>query len=142
MPAPHKSVDLGSTPSHPTINYHVPEVPSLEELKYIDDWFEYDVETGKLYKFRPARQELVEIGAYNNGYLVSRILGREIYNHHICWYLYYKKWPVLQIDHEDRNRSNNKINNLREATYEIQNRNHPNYKLVVGSNPAGSTKST
>ena len=127
MPAPHKSVDLGSIPSVST-NYHTPEIPSFEELQYIDDWFEYEVETGKLYKFKPARQEFIEIGAYNNGYLVSKILGREIYNHHIIWYLYYKKWPRLQIDHEDRNRANNKIENIREATYEIQNRNHPNVK--------------
>jgi hypothetical protein len=38
-------------------------------------------------------------------------------NAHILAYFYvHKKWPVLDIDHYDKNRSNNKIKNLREAT--------------------------
>lgn len=108
--------------------YHDPKIPSQEELSYIDNYLEYEYATGFIYRFIEKTQLLKKIGSYNNGYLMIKILGREIYSHHIAWYLFYGKWPVMQIDHKDRDRSNNRIDNLQEATGSIQNKNKPKRK--------------
>lgn len=105
------------------MTYHIPKTPTKDELDYIDEYFDYNPLTGQLFRFKKKLQLFREVGALNNGYLVTRVNGREIYNHHICWYLYHKKWPVLQIDHRDRCRSNNKIDNLFEVTGSEQNKN-------------------
>lgn len=42
--------------------------------------------------------------------------GRQLYEHHIAWLLYYGEWPSERIDHRDTDRANNRIANLRQAT--------------------------
>ena len=37
--------------------------------------------------------------------------------HHLVWFYHYGVWPSNCIDHVNRDRSNNSIENLREATY-------------------------
>lgn len=56
------------------------------------------------------------------GYLVTRtgyrgisLFGKTYLEHHIAWFIVHGYWPK-QIDHIDQDRSNNKINNLREVT--------------------------
>jgi hypothetical protein len=41
---------------------------------------------------------------------------RQIMGHHLAFFLHHNKWPDAQIDHIDRNRANNAIANLREAS--------------------------
>lgn len=36
--------------------------------------------------------------------------------HVLAWFYIHKKWPLADIDHINRNRHDNRINNLREAT--------------------------
>lgn len=36
--------------------------------------------------------------------------------HHIVWFLFTGEWPTGQLDHIDRNRTNNRFENLREAS--------------------------
>jgi len=40
--------------------------------------------------------------------------------HHISWYLHKGVWPVFELDHIDKNKENNDIENLREVTYREQ----------------------
>lgn len=49
------------------------------------------------------------------GYIVINIDGELYKAHRLAWLLHYGEEPPTQIDHEDRNRSNNKIGNLRPA---------------------------
>ena len=42
----------------------------------------------------------------SNGYLLTRIEGQLLRNHHIVWYKITGKWPDKEIDHEDNNPSN------------------------------------
>lgn len=50
-----------------------------------------------------------------HGYRKVTIDHARFYEHHLAWFYVYGEWPE-EIDHEDRNRSNNAIYNLRLAT--------------------------
>jgi hypothetical protein len=77
--------------------------------------YNYNPETGELIgMFGKLIKRTIE------GY-VSFILyhGKKQYNikvHRLGWYLHYGELPKNQIDHIDGNRSNNKIDNLRDVT--------------------------
>ena len=43
--------------------------------------------------------------------------------HRLAWFLYYGYYPTVMIDHRDRNRANNKIDNLKEVTGTENNQN-------------------
>ncbi len=48
------------------------------------------------------------------GYVQIRIFNRLYYGHTLAWFYIYGVWA--KVDHRDRNKGNNRINNLREAT--------------------------
>lgn len=52
----------------------------------------------------------------DNGYVTICVLGRAIKAHRIAWCMHHGEWPVEQIDHINRNRSDNRICNLRPCT--------------------------
>lgn len=51
-----------------------------------------------------------------DGYLIIKVKGKQFKAHRIVWLLCKGDFPKLVIDHIDRNRLNNKIENLREVT--------------------------
>lgn len=50
------------------------------------------------------------------GYWTIRLDGQEYQAGRLAWLYFYGEWPKSFIDHQDLNRSNNQINNLRDAT--------------------------
>src|SRR5674476_365717 len=54
-----------------------------------------------------------------NGYITLSIKASMYYAHRVAWLLMTKQWPSSSaiMDHIDRDRSNNKWNNLRVVTY-------------------------
>lgn len=59
----------------------------------------------------------------NSGYVLVQIDGRQYRAHRLAWLYVHGRWPRPLIDHIDRNRANNRISNLREATSAINNSN-------------------
>lgn len=53
------------------------------------------------------------------GYLCIKIEGVSYKAHRLAWLYVYGDWPINQIDHKDKNKANNKIENLRCVTNKI-----------------------
>lgn len=57
------------------------------------------------------------------GYVVICIDSRQYYAHRLAWLYVHGEWPKGEIDHRDMCKSNNKIENLRDATRSENNAN-------------------
>ena len=89
---------------------------SQEELHNMMD---YDPESGSLvWKNRKYTPYLKKAGATNHdGYVHIKIYGKTYLAHRIAWLHFYGEWPEECIDHLNLDRSDNRISNLRKATY-------------------------
>lgn len=86
--------------------------------EYILEHFKY--ENGTL--IRDDRKN--SVGSYDkDGYLIIKVKGKQFKAHRIVWLLNYGELPNGEIDHINRNKTDNRIENLRIATREIQNQN-------------------
>jgi hypothetical protein len=119
----------------------------LPELKYLQECFDYNRETGELFwKVRPMHH-FVDLGTYKSwnsrfsgkrisyissvGYYAVRINESRYQVHRIIWKLEHSEDPSELIDHKDGNKLNNRITNLREATHQENNRN-VNARNIIG----------
>jgi len=68
------------------------------------------------------------------GYRVLSIKRILVYCHHLAWCLHHGRWPKGKLDHKDRNRSNNRIKNLRP-----ERRGNQQNRSVSLNNTSGST---
>lgn len=60
-------------------------------------------------------------GSYDkDGYLIVKVKGKQFKAHRIVWLLHHGVLPNGELDHKNRNRSDNRIENLREATRKMQ----------------------
>lgn len=50
------------------------------------------------------------------GYVIVVIDGKSYREHRLIWFYFHKKWPEKELDHINRIRHDNRIENLREAT--------------------------
>ena len=90
-----------------------------QELK---DLLSYDPVSGEFtwLKSISKRIRIGDSAGYSNSnldsYVFIRIFGTLYRAHRLAWLYVYGKWPDEDIDHIDRNKRNNAIANLREAT--------------------------
>lgn len=68
------------------------------------------------------------------GYIRICISGKKYRANRLAWFYEYGKWPTGLIDHIDRIKNNDKINNLRDVTFSQnnQNRTKPHPKNTTG----------
>ena len=50
-----------------------------------------------------------------DGYLILKIKGKQLKAHRVAWLLNYGEFPEYELDHINRNRLDNRIENLRES---------------------------
>jgi len=85
-----------------------------EELKSI---LSYDLQTGEFVwaeDVNPRAMKGYRAGTLRpDGYVQIRINGKLYLAHRLAWFYVYGEWPSCEIDHISRNRSDNRITNLR-----------------------------
>ena len=93
----------------------------------VRELFDYDADVGKLSwkKLTPLREKKGGVVGYKHcmGYQAVSILGEEYLVHRIIWLWNYGYMPEHVIDHIDKDKQNNKLNNLREVTTQCNIRN-------------------
>ncbi len=88
-------------------------------IEYSKKNFRYDPEEGILYRKVYANGSKVgKVGFLHNGRLEVNIGYRTYFVHRICYLMHYGECPEI-LDHIDRNKTNNKITNLRPATHAL-----------------------
>jgi hypothetical protein len=88
-----------------------PGAVSIERLREL---LSYDPNTGALrWKARRHRRKVKRESAQ---YVRIQIEGRLYQAHRVAFAIHYGRWPLPEVDHADRDQSNNRIRNLREAT--------------------------
>ena len=98
---------------------HLVPLPSLDVLQTLLD---YDPETGVLswmpgLPYAKQRQAGRPAGTMSKGgYLRTSIARRMYANNRIAWKMHYGTDPVGVVDHEDGDKLNNRIGNLRDAS--------------------------
>jgi len=70
----------------------------------------------------------------NQGYLKIQIDGKSFRAHRLAWLYVHGEWPRGHIDHVNGNRSDNRIDNLRDTTREV---NLQNQRKAVCTNKSG-----
>ena len=88
--------------------------PQLRKL------FDYNPETGEVTRLL-ATSNFVKVGGpvgwvENTGYYRVHVQGKAYMLHKLIWVYMTGEWPEFEIDHIDRDRLNNRWNNLRKAT--------------------------
>jgi hypothetical protein len=99
----------------------------------IRDHFTYDPESGEVrWKHRASKRDpdvpLKSIGSA--GYYKVMFRGRALQLHRLAWAFIHDKWPDCVLDHINGNRTDNRIANLREATWR---QNAQNMKSRIGA---------
>lgn len=95
-----------------------------QELVHTLFW--YDAGAGTLvWKISRATAKAGEVAGYIKkcGYRYIRVLGKDYLAHRLVWLYVNGAWPSKELDHIDRDRANNKIENLREAEHRDNMRN-------------------
>jgi len=102
---------------------------SQAELEELVSLLDYNPETGEFrwsVSFETCnKRRVVTVGDIAGlktkpGYIRINYKSRHIMAHQLAWFVVHGKLPSKFIDHKDRNRTNNRIDNLREVT-KIQN---------------------
>lgn len=80
----------------------------------------YEPETGKLFwlisKKGVTAGRQVSPRPTSDGYMQCVFNGQHYYQHVLIWFYVTGNWPAEDIDHKNRNRADNRWENLREAT--------------------------
>ena len=95
------------------------DAPTLT-AEYLRSVLHYEPETG-IFTWKVSTAHSVKVGQASgcldgHGYLRLRVCSRLYQAHRLAWLYVYGNWPKGQIDHINRNRSDNRIPNLRDVT--------------------------
>lgn len=111
-----KNLYLNNTPYMTTLT-QVSDPITIKQLRKI---LQYDASTG-IFTWIEPRQYTTKVGDVagsieNTGYISIRINKVSYLAHRLAWFYCFEEWPESYIDHIDRDKTNNALDNLREAT--------------------------
>jgi hypothetical protein len=89
---------------------------TVERLREVLD---YDQETGVfVWRIAVSRNKAGATAGYTgpNGYVYIGIGGHQYLAHRLAWLFVYSEWPCKDIDHANRQKSDNRILNLRDVS--------------------------
>lgn len=98
------------------------ELPSPE---YLRQRLRYDPDTGKLYwrywepngpRWNSQWADKEAFTAQRDGYRIGWLRNKGLLAHRAAWAIFHGAWPEGVLDHRDKNRSNNRIKNLRASS--------------------------
>ena len=87
----------------------------------LHELFDYDASTGNFIRktnvtYNAKIGDVAGCKDHSTGYLRLRIDGKAYYCHRLAWFYVHGSLPAMQIDHINGNRTDNRIENLREAS--------------------------
>ena len=99
---------------------HIVPRPELT-AEYLRSVLAYSPETG-IFTWKVSQARRIRVGDVagspnGRGYLAVKVRGQIYKAHRLAWLYGLGEWPKLDIDHINRNRSDNRIANLREVTH-------------------------
>jgi hypothetical protein len=99
-------------------------------LAKLKEMYSYNEESGRFTRLtNSGGYEVGSIaGRLSNGYISIGIDGKEYGAHRLAWLYVNGEFPLFEIDHKNRDRSNNAIDNLRAVTSSENNHNREIFK--------------
>lgn len=98
------------------------------DANYLKERFEYDASTGALFWKKANKRWIgkeagaIHICAHGKRYIRCLLDGKNVYVHRIIWTMVHGSQPV-NIDHIDGDSLNNRIENLRSVTHDVNTKN-------------------
>ncbi len=85
------------------------------------DAFSYTCEGNLVWKINKSRAKVGAIFGFSrgSGYIQGEFMGKKLYAHRLIWMYHNGEMPTNEIDHINGVRSDNRIENLRNVTREI-----------------------
>jgi len=87
-------------------------------MQQIKDVLDYEPATG-IFRWKKPTSNRNKVGGgagtISNGYVSITVLGQRIYAHRLAFWWVHGRWP-REVDHINRDRTDNRITNLREVT--------------------------
>lgn len=101
------------------------------DIVSLKECLRYEKETGLFYwLIKGCRNSVGDVAGTTciRGYVNICVKNRIYKAHRLAWLYVYGSWPKNQIDHIDRNKSNNSISNLRDVPQSLNQQNRVNHR--------------
>lgn len=119
-----------TTPAKGLLHMADRDIPSVD---YLRQRLKYDPETGAIVCAKTGRARMTNRAPV--GYLRGGVGGKLLYAHRVAWALHHGDWPKHSIDHVNRDKTDNRIANLRDVPHGENMKNKSAYR----SNTSGVT---
>lgn len=86
----------------------------------VPEYLDHDLDTGVLcWRIAPGPVKIGSVFGHRrkDGYIRGSIRNRDYYAHRLAWAHVHGEWPTFVIDHENHDPSDNRLVNLRPATF-------------------------